>query len=380
MSFFQPFRLERFFARHEFSARYLMCSSDCETIRTRELLELEPGAEEAFLEQRLGYTESRGDPDLRADIARLYRGLESGDVMVHAGAEEAILDFCLATLAAGDHVVVNFPCYQSLAEIPRALGCAVSPWPFRSEAGRWVLDPDELGRLLRPRTRLVILNTPHNPTGALMRRGELDRVVELCRASGALLFVDEVYRYLEADSARRLDAACELYENAVSLNVLSKSSGLAGLRIGWLATKRRDILDAVAVVKEYNSICSSAPSEFLAGLAVRNLDRLVARNRAIVASNLALLGPFFARHGDLLAWNEPEGGSIAFPRFLRSPGKPGAAVDAEEIALRILADSGVLLLPGAHYGYDRAHFRIGFGRANMPAALEALEAWIEKEG
>jgi len=386
MSFFQPFSLERYFARHEFSARYLLCSSDCETIRTSELLALEEGAEEAFLSQRLGYTESRGDPELRAGIARLYRGLGADEVLVHAGAEEAILNLCLATLAAGDHVVVNFPCYQSLAEIPRALGCAVTPWPLRSEPGRWVLDPDELPRLLRPRTKLVILNTPHNPTGALMRRGEFDRVVELCRAAGTILLVDEVYRHLEVEPSRRLDAACEAYENGVSLNVLSKSAGLAGLRIGWLASKRRDILDEVAVVKDYNSICSSAPSEFLAGLAVRNLDKLVARNRGIVSSNLELLRSFFARHADFVDWNEPEGGSIAFPRFLRAAGKGGAAgdpggpgaADAEELALRILEDSGVLLLPGARYGYESAHFRIGFGRANMPEALEALEAWIAR--
>jgi aspartate/methionine/tyrosine aminotransferase len=375
MSYFQPFRLERFFAEHEFSARHLLCTSDCETIQTRELLALEDGAEEAFLSQRLGYTESRGEPRLRAGIAGLYRGIGAAEVLVHSGAEEAILNLCLATLSAGDHVVVNFPCYQSLAEIPRALGCAVTPWPLRDKAGRWVLDPDELPRLLRPRTKLVILNMPHNPTGALMLRDEFDRVVELCRASGALLFVDEVYRHLETDESRRLPAACEVYENGVSLNVLSKSAGLAGLRIGWLATKRADILDEVAVVKDYNSICSSAPSEFLAILAVRSFGKLVARNRAIVASNLALLRPFFARHADFLRWNEPEGGSIAFPRFLRPAGKSGA-VDAEELALRILEDSGVLLLPGAYYGYDASHFRIGFGRANMGAALEALEAWI----
>ncbi|MGO8694389.1 MAG: aminotransferase class I/II-fold pyridoxal phosphate-dependent enzyme [Rectinemataceae bacterium] len=377
MSFFQPFRLERFFAEHEFGARYLLCSSDCETIETRELLAMEEGAADGFLAQRLGYTETRGDPRLREDIARLYRGIGADDILVHAGAEEAILNLCLAILSAGDHVVVDTPCYQSLAEIPRARGCAVTPWPLHGESGRWVLDPEELGRLLRPRTRLVVLNMPHNPTGALLTRGEFDRTVELCRGAGALLFVDEVYRHLETDPERRLPAACEAYENGVSLNVLSKSAGLAGLRIGWLATKRADILDAVAAVKDYNSICSSAPSEFLAGLAVRSFDRLVERSRAIVASNLALLRPFFSRHGDFLRWNEPEGGSIAFPRFVG----PGAAdkPDAGALAQRILEDSGVLLLPGACYGYEKEHFRIGFGRANLPEALDAFEAWIEKK-
>lgn len=369
MSFFQPFRLERYFAEHEFSARYLLCSSDCETVETRELLALEPGATEAYLDLRLGYTETRGAPRLREEVARLYSGIGADEVLVHAGGEEAIMNLCLALLGPGDHVVVNTPCYQSLAEIPRALGCAVSPWQFRNESGRWLLDPEELGPLLRPCTKLVIVNTPHNPTGALMRRDEFDRVVELCRAAGCILLVDEVYRYLEIDPSRRLPAACEAYEDGVSLNVLSKSAGLAGLRIGWLATRRTDILDAVAQVKDYNSICSSAPSEFLAGLALRSFDRIVAKNRSIISSNLSLLDGFFDRHSGVLQWNAPEGGSIAFPRFLASP-------DAEATALRILEGCGVLLLPGAYYAYDPAYFRIGFGRANMPEALAALDAWL----
>jgi aspartate/methionine/tyrosine aminotransferase len=376
MSFFEPFRLERFFAEHEFTCPYLLCSSDCESMPIRELLALEPGSEEALLSLRLGYTESRGAPSLRADVARLYGGLGPEGVLVHAGAEEAILNLCLATLSAGDRVAVNFPCYQSLAEIPRALGCEVAPWPLRSSDGRWTLDPDELERILRKRTRMVVLNMPHNPTGALMPRADFTRVVELCRRAGVLLIVDEVYRYLELDESRRLPTACEAYENGISLNVLSKSAGLAGLRIGWLATRRADILDEVAVVKDYNSICSSGPSELLAGVAVRNLERLAARSLAFVKSNLGLARSLFARRPGFASWNEPEGGSIAFPRL-----GPEAAAryggDAEALALALAREAGVLLLPGKHYGYDPAHFRIGLGRANCPEAIARLEAWLD---
>lgn len=387
MPFFEPFRLERYFADHEFSARLLLCASDCESMPLRELLAMEPGAEESLLSLRLGYTETRGDPGLRADIARLYpgagpSGLGPEGVFVHAGAEEAILNLCMAVLGRGDHVVVNHPCYQSLAEIPRALGCAVSPWSLREEGGRWALDPDELERLLRARTRLVVLNMPHNPTGALMGRDDFARVVELCRKAGALLLVDEVYRYLERDPARRLPAACEAYENGISLNVLSKSAGLAGLRVGWLASRRADILDEVAVAKDYNSICSSGPSEVLAGVAVRNLGRIAERNRARCGANIALLKEFFARRPGFAAWSEPEGGSIAFPRLgpdaaAAFPAAAGKGGDAEALASRLLSEAGVLILPGAHYGFDPAYFRLGYGRANMPAALAALEGWLD---
>jgi aspartate/methionine/tyrosine aminotransferase len=375
VSFFQPFQLERFFAEHEFKAKRLLCCSDCETVTVDELLALEPGARESLLSSRLGYTETRGAPALREDIARLYRGMGAESVFVHTGAEEALLNLFLALLSPGDHLVVAFPCYQSLAEIPRALGCAVSPWNFSEGRGRWSLDPDELERLLRPATRLVVLNMPHNPTGALMLRDEFDRVVELCRRAGTLLLVDEVYRGLEIDPERRLPPACEAYENGISLGALSKSAGLAGLRIGWLASPRADLLEAVAVVKDYNSICSSGPSEVLAGVALRNLDKLVSRNLSIMRSNLALLRGFIARRPDFATWNEPEGGSIAFPRLTR---RHGVEVDAEELALRLVADRGILLLPGSSYAWAGPHFRLGFGRADMPAALAGLESWLEE--
>jgi aspartate/methionine/tyrosine aminotransferase len=381
MSFFRPFALERFFAAHEFSARYLLCSSDCETITARELLGLEPGAEERLLNLRLGYTETRGAPSLREAISALYSGLAPDEVFVHAGAEEAILNLSLALVAKGDRVVVNFPCYQSLAEIPRSLGAEVLPWRFRESAGRWRLDLDELAGFLGQGSKLVILNLPHNPTGALLTREEFDAVVGLCREAGAVLFVDEVYRRLERDPRRRLPAACEAYENGVSLNVMSKSAGLAGLRIGWLATKRRDILDQVAVVKDYNSICSSGPSEVLAEVAARHFEELAERNSAICAANLSLLEDFFARRPGFVRWTPPEGGSIAFPRLAgeeaaRWTGGKGSG-DAELFALRLLEETGVLLLPGAYYGCDPAHFRLGFGRASMPEALTVLEGWLD---
>ena len=374
MAFFKPFALERFFAKHEFSAKYLLCSSDCESMPLGELLAMEADAAGRFAAMRLGYTESRGAPSLRTEVAGLYRGMTADGVLIHAGAEEAILNLCLAVLSPGDRVVVNQPCYQSLAEIPAALGCEVVGWPIREvpdgASTRWALDPDELESLAGDRARLIILNAPHNPTGALPTRAEFDAVVAFARKTGALLLVDEVYRRLERDPAARLPSVCEAYENGVALDVLSKHAGLAGLRIGWLASRRLDVLDAVATVKDYGSICSSGPSEFLAGVAIRNLDRVVDRNRAIVRNNLALLDSFFARRADFARWSPPAGSSIAFPRL--SDGG-----DAEALADRLVAEAGVLILPGSCYAYDPSYFRVGYGRANMPEALARLEEWLD---
>jgi aspartate/methionine/tyrosine aminotransferase len=389
MPLFRPFKLERFFAEYEFSSRFLLSSSDCETMTARELLALEEGALERFLDLRLGYTETRGDPELRAALAARYRGLGAESLIVHAGAEEAILELFLGVLEPGDRVIVNFPCYQSLAEVPRALGCEVEPWPLREAGaspgtpGRWLFDVGALARLLERPAKLVVLNAPHNPTGALPTREEFDAIVGLCGKSGALLFSDEVYRLLERDPGRRLPAACEAYENGISLGVLSKNAGLPGLRIGWLASKRADILEAVLAAKDYGTICNSAPSELLALVAARHLDELVARSASIIESNLALLEDFFERRADFAAWTLPEGGSVGFPRI--RPGKRWAfatdaegKVDAETLARALAAEAGIMLLPGSCYGYDTSGFRLGFGRASMPAALAALEDWLDR--
>jgi aspartate/methionine/tyrosine aminotransferase len=389
MSFFRPFKLERFFAEYEFSVRHLLSSSDCETMTARELLALEDGALDRFLDLRLGYTETRGDPELRAALAARYEGIGPESLIVHAGAEEAILELFLAVLEPGDRVLVNFPCYQSLAEIPRALGCEVEPWPLRERAAapgspaRWAFDVEALESLLRKPARLVVLNAPHNPTGALPTRDEFDAIVGLCRKSGALLFSDEVYRLLERDPARRLPAACEAYEDGVSLGVLSKNAGLAGLRIGWLASRRADILESVLAAKDYGTICNSAPSEFLALVAARRLDELVARSRSIIDRNLALLGGFFERRAGFASWTPPEGGSVGFPRIapaerLAFARLPEGEVDAEALARKLASEAGIMILPGSCYGCEASRFRLGFGRTNLPAALAALEDWLDR--
>ncbi|HWR12011.1 MAG TPA: aminotransferase class I/II-fold pyridoxal phosphate-dependent enzyme [Rectinemataceae bacterium] len=396
---FKPFELERYFAKHEFSARYLLCTSDCESMSIRELLSLEPEAEEGLHSTWLGYTESRGNPMLRKEIAALYDSVDEDEVLVHAGAEEAILNLFTALVRQGQTVIVNSPCYQSLSEVPRALGARVLPWHLRPTEGRWFLDPDELAELLAIHEGggtgappIVVMNMPHNPTGAILTRGEFDRVVSLCENRGAILVCDEVYRFLETDPRDRLPAVCDVYENGISLSVLSKAWGLAGLRIGWLAAQRRDILDLTAQVKDYNSICASAPSETLAGIALRHSDEIIARNWDICANNLAAFSRFFADREDMFEWIPPRGGSVAFPR-LRIGGGSGWWVNAERkwtgkdsglsaaaLAERLLEELGILILPGICYDYDPAYFRIGLGRKQAGEALTILDQWLDAQG
>ena len=373
-----PFRLERFFAAHEFDAPYVLCSSDCESFTVAELLELEDGAWDGMAGLRLGYTESRGDPALRERIAGLYNGLSAEQILVHAGAEEAIFTFMNAALAPGDHAVVHAPYYQSLGEIARGAGAKLTEWPADSGKG-WALDLQFLRDHLTERTRVVVVNFPHNPTGFLPERSFLDELSRLSDERGFVVFSDEVYRGLEYDPADRLPSFCELNQRAVSISVMSKAYGLAGLRIGWVASRNRELYNRLAAFKDYTSICNSAPSEYLASLALRHHRRIVDRNLEIIRDNLDRLETFFARHEGILDWYRPRAGSIAFPRFLGGAGgSVGPGTSAEAFCDELRRRAGVLLLPGTVYGPEYDCVRVGFGRRNLPEALQRLERFLHE--
>ena len=365
------FALERYFARWEFAVQHVLCASDVEGWSMAELLALADGETAAmWAGLRLGYTESTGHPLLRREIASLYESVEPDDVLVFAGAEEAV--FCLMTtsLEPGDHVVVTWPGYQSLYEVARAVGAKVGLHLLREEDS-WALDVDRLVRSFHAETRMVVVNAPHNPTGMLPTPDDWRRLAAECSSRGIRLVADEVYRFLEHDSAPTLPAGADLDERAVSIGVMSKSFALAGLRIGWLATRDRTVLDRCARMKDYTTICSSAPSEVLALIALRARDRVLDRSRSIVAANLAVLDDFFARRADALTWVRPQGGSTGFPKLV--PGGPAGA-SADAFAARLVEATGVLLLPSSTFGFGDSHVRIGLGRTDLPQALEKLEA------
>lgn len=366
----EPFVLERFFAEHEFRARHLLCASDCETLSVGELLAMEPGSEEVFAALRLGYTETAGGPALREVIASLYQGITADDILVFAGAEEGIFLFMNAVLSSGDHLIVHSPCYQSLISVAAAAGCRVSRWPAAAERG-WELDPGDLAALAGTCTRAVVVNFPHNPTGYLPEKECFAAIVESARSRGLLLFSDEVYRFLEYEPDDRLPAACEIYENGISLGVMSKAFGLAGLRLGWAACRNHEVLRTMAELKDYTTICTAAPSEFLAALALRRRAAILERNRGIIRRNLECLDDFFARHQGLFSWQRPRAGPVAFPavRF---------AAASDVFCAALLKECGVLLAPGRLFGAAPEHFRIGFGRRDFKTGMESLSRYVEQ--
>lgn len=363
----KPFKLERYFAKYEFNAEYMLSSSDAEPLTKAELLAYAGNAHRALWDDLwLGYTESQGHPLLLEAVAALYDGVTPGDV-IEVVPEEGIFIAMNALLSAGDHVVVTYPAYQSLYQVAESLGCAVSHW--LPEPDGWQFDVSDLAALIRPETRLIVVNFPHNPTGAILSGDAFAAVVALAREHGCILFSDEMYRWSEHDPADRLPAACEVYKNAVSLSGLSKTFALPGLRTGWLVTRHPDIMSRFVELKDYTTICGSAPGEILALIALSVKDDLIARTLSIVRDNLSMLADYFTRHAETFAWHPPRAGTVTLVEF-----KGPTSIDA--FAEQLVSEKGVMLVPASQFDYEGPYFRLGFGRRNLPEALARLEEFL----
>jgi aspartate/methionine/tyrosine aminotransferase len=364
----QPFKLERYFAKYEFSVKYLLSSSDCDGLAQSELLMLaDTEARLLWDNLQLGYTESLGHPLLRQEVARLYLGIQPEQVLITAP-EEGIFIAMNTLLQKGDHVICTFPGYQSLYEIARSIGCEVTVWQPEEENG-WRFNPEFLRQHIKPETKLLVINFPHNPTAYLPSIKDFLEIVDLARKHTLYLFSDEMYRWLELNPEDRLPSACEIYEKAVVLFGMSKTFGMAGARIGWIVTQDQNLYAKIVAFKDYTTICSSAPGEILAIIALRAKDKIIQKHLIRINLNLELLEGFFTRHSNVLTWIRPKAGTIAFPRLR---GEFGSAAFCQEVVEK----AGILLLPSTIYDFDDRHFRIGFGRENMPEALGKLEEYL----
>ena len=363
------FKLERFFSKYEFSAPYLLCSSDPESFSIRELLNFEEGALEKFLNQRLGYTETMGSPALREQITGLYKTIKPENIFVHTGAEEGIFILMNVLFKPGDHIIVQFPAYQSLYEVANSVGCEITRWIVNKDKD-WDLDVEFLKNNINKNTKAIILNSPHNPTGYVPDENKFSEIIEIARKNNILFIADEVYRFLEHNETDRIPAISDAYENGISIGSMSKSFGLPGLRTGWTATKNKTILEKMAAFKDYTTICTNAPGEFLAILAFKNKEKIFRRNLEIIRKNLKLLDEFFGERKDLFKWIKPKGGTTAFVEFLGS-------ADIESLSIDLVNKKGVFVLPSTVYDFGNKHFRIGYGRKNMPVCLEKFSDYVK---
>lgn len=375
MTMLPDFRLETHFSKWEFKAEHHLTASDAQSIAMPELLALATPKERAEFENLwLGYTETFGAPDLRQAIANLFEHQQETDILCFAGASEGIFAANTAILEEDSHAIVVTPNYQSHETLPQAI-CEATGVPLDPD-DNWSLDIDRVAAAIKPNTRLLTINFPHNPTGAILPLDRYQALVTLCRKHGIYILHDEIFNGLGRTGAQHLPFIADIYERGLSLNVTSKAMGLPGLRIGWIACQDQELISKMERLKHYLSICNSGPSERLAKIAINNRDKLLARNCKIIDGNLPKWSAFFARHTDLFEWHLPDGSCMGFPRYIG----PGGV---EQFAQSLVEESGVLVLPSSIYvstltptPSDR--FRIGYGRLKLDEGIAAMEAHINK--
>ena len=354
----ETFALERWMTRYETHVAYDIAESGIAPLSTRDLLDLLPeddrhGALDALLDIRLGYSEAPGSEALRSALAATYCATGSDEILVTTGAIEANYLLFNTLLDPGDHVVAVAPAYQQLLSVPAAIGCEVSRWEVRPEDG-FRLDLDALERLVTPRTRLIVINSPHNPTGATLDADRLRRVYDLAESVGARVLSDEAYRWLEHDDGTEpVPPMRDLGPLGISVGTFSKPFGLPGLRIGWIAAPA-DLVAACWGARDYVSLSPGKLNDALALIALRHREPIRARNRRIIAENKAAASAWFAANADLVAWRAPSAGLLTMLAY--SPDMPSLP-----LANRLAEEASVMLAPGSTFGLE-GHLRIGIGQ------------------
>lgn len=367
-----PFATEHFFAKYEFSTPYHLCTSDCETVTVDELLDMADMSLAQFGRLGLGYTESQGNPHLREAIAAGYMTVDPDEVVVLATPVEGIYLAARALLEPDDEVIVLTPAYDALINVfEHVVGRQnVKKWAFTPTSTGWALDVEVLRGLITQRTKLLVVNFPHNPTGYLPSVDQLNELATIAEEHDLYIFYDEMYFGLVHSGTVSIPSAADVSQRAIVLSGLSKTYGLPGLRTGWLIIKDKEMRENFINWKFYTSICPPAPSEFLALVALRVRDPLRDKNIAIIERNLKLVESFFERWPDLFTWRRPMAGSIA----LVGMNVPSVG----EYSTRLAKEAGVLIQPATTLGYDDQHMRMGFGRIGFEVALERFEAYLKE--
>lgn len=331
----------------------------------RELLTLEEGLADSLLDTQLFYTSPRGAPELRQEIARM-QGVDPDHVQIVSGSSEALLAIFYFAAEPGANIVLPYPEFPAYTALAESLGIEIRRYHLRA-GNQFRIDPDEVRRAVDTNTRVLLVNSPHNPTGTVMAPGEMQALHDFCAERGVMFVSDEVYHPIyhavSAPSAARLP-------HATVLGDFSKALCLSGLRLGWVVERDAERRERILRAHNYFTVSTSSLSDRLAAAAIRHRDAIYGRAQRVASANLALLDEFFARHADRLRWIRPEGGMTAFP-WLADGG------DGREFCLGLMK-SGVLVVPGDCFGLQ-SHFRIGFAASGekFAAAVERMDAAVK---
>lgn len=275
-----------------------------------------------------------------------------------------------ALLKPGDEIVVQMPSYQSLFAVAGEIGCHITEYRLKFEE-QWDIDLNKLRKTVTSRTKMLILNYPHNPTGACLTDAEMAEIVRICDERGVYLIADEAYRFLRQD-ARVSDASfADLYDRAVVLGSFSKTFASPGLRLGWVASRNQGMLERILEYRHFTSTCTNLPCQWIASELLEKRDAIIRRNNEIVRKNAALLEGFVKKYAELFAYVPPKGATMAYVKLLNGQ-------SAMEFCMEILEYTGVLLVPSSVLEDSDEYLRVGLCRESFPECVRIIDTYLSE--
>lgn len=384
-----PFEVTRWVDKYEGSAKYDLGGSCSPTLSLGDLIDIsrDPLATEEALSIRslkLSYGSMLGSDTLRNNIAGLYSNVSVTKDQVLTmnagiGANNVVLS---SLLSAGYHVACVYPTYEQLYQTPRAMGAEATLWRLDVSTGRQ-LDLEFLKSSIKKNTKMIILNSPNQPTGSCISARMQGKIFEVAREHGIILMADEVFRplfYLEPSNPEQMPVSfLELgYERTVVTGSMSKAYGLAGIRVGWIATQSQEIMRALVRSRDYTNISVSKIDELIAAEALNKRCRtpILIKNNAIPVDNLEILGSFVQKNSKMCQWSKPTAGTTALLRFCTIDGE---AVEDVKFCLKLQEKTGVMLAPASLCFGDGDHsdFR-GYCRVQFLVETEVLQQSLVK--
>ena len=308
----KPFKVEEWMNAYEVGAKYNIAETCVDSVSVDELFELVGQDKEAFLRdlcsRRMTYGDIFGQPAFKEGVCSLYKTIAPDQVVTTHGAAGANHHVYYSLVEPGDHVISVIPTYQQLYSIPESMGAEVELLHLEKENG-YLPDLEKLRAMVRPNTKIIAINNPNNPTGALMGADMLNAICDIARSVGAYVLCDEVYRHLTTNPQWSASVA-DLYEKGISTGSMSKVFSLAGLRQGWIASRDKDFIEACLSHRDYNHISCSMFDEAVAAVALQGKDKLLARNVEIIRENLEILADWVEQQPHI-SWVKPQAGTTA---------------------------------------------------------------------
>ena len=361
------FAVDAYFTKYESKAKYMLGSSDPESLPMKSVITDMSG----YSEEVLAYSLGNGYMPLRKELSELYKSVSAEQIAVMNGGEETIYTTMRALLNPGDEIIVQKPSYQSLWCIAKEIGCRITEFRPKFER-KWMFDIDDLKSAVSEKTRLIVLNYPNNPTGACLTECEMNDIVKLCREYGIVLIADEMYRFLRLDKECTDMSFADIYEDAVAFGGFSKTFAAPGLRIGWVATKNAGLMSKINAYRHFTSTCTNLPCQWIATELLKKKEQIIERNNFIVRENAEILKRFIEKYPDMFDCAPPKGATMVYVKLL---GGRGAA----SFCLEILNNTGVLMVPSSVLDDSDEYLRIGLCRKNFAKALNLVNEYLSSK-